>query len=193
MRFLPVLLILPFTIALGAAPAAMFRIESEQNIFEQNSGPWSGGHAATIVQTTDGTIVAGWRRDVDLVPNNGAWMSTYENGRWTLPRILATGSETGDDYTLENVVLFQLRGGPLMLFYYTGPRPAFNRQNMWQEAQNCWGVVRTSTDNGRTWSQPRPLGEDPHVVGGKLCGPTKNPPIQLPDGTVLIPSSNEPG
>ena len=82
-------------------------IESAQNIFEQDSGPWSGGHAATIVQTTEGTIIAAWRRDNDRVPNNEAWMSTFQNGRWTLPRIIATGSESGDDYTLENVVLFQ--------------------------------------------------------------------------------------
>lgn len=176
----------------SAASTARFRIESEQNIFEPDSGPWCGGHAATIVQTTDGTIIAGWRRDVDLVPNNEAWMATWENGRWTLPRILATGSETGDDYTLENVVLFQPKGGPLMLFYYTGPRASFDRAEIFRGARPCWGVVRTSLDNGRTWSKPRPLGEDPRIVGGKLCGPTKNPPIQLPDGTILIPSSNEP-
>ncbi|MCX8037542.1 MAG: exo-alpha-sialidase [Candidatus Sumerlaeia bacterium] len=175
-----------------AALAEQFRIESEQNIFEPESGPWSGSHAATIVQTTDGTIIAGWRRDIDRVSNNEAWMSTYENGRWTLPRILATGSESGDDFTLENVVLFQPKGAPLMLFYYVGPQSYLERKDMMKPRANMWGVVRHSTDNGRTWSPPRPLGEDPRIVGGKLCGPTKNPPIQLPDGTILIPSSNEP-
>jgi len=168
-------------------------IESEQNIFEQDSGPWSGGHAATIVQTTDGTIVAAWRRDNDRVPNNEAWMSTLHNGRWTLPRIIATGSESGDDYTLENVVLFQPKGGALMLFYYTGPKPVFDRLNMHDNQENMWGVLKTSTDNGVTWSAPRALGNDPRIAGGRLCGPTKNPPLQLPDGTILIPSGNEPG
>jgi predicted neuraminidase len=187
-----------FLVALGVLLIAAtayglnLTIESEQNIFEQDSGPWSGGHAATIVQTTDGTIIAGWRRDIDLVPNNETWMSTFQNGRWTLPRIIATGSESGDDYTLENVVLFQPKGGPLMLFYYTGPRPYFNRTNMWAGAMKTWGVIRTSTDNGQTWSPPRPLGNDPRLPDGRLCGPTKNPPIQLSDGSILIPSSNEP-
>jgi predicted neuraminidase len=166
-------------------------IESEKNIFEPDSGPWCGGHAATIVQTADGIILAAWRRDIDLVPNNEAWVATYRDGRWSRPRILATGSESGDDYTLENVVLFQPKGGPLMLFYYTGPRPYFNRTNMWAGAMKTWGVIRTSTDNGQTWSPPCPLGNDPCLPGGRLCGPTKNPPIQLPDGSILIPSSNE--
>jgi predicted neuraminidase len=171
---------------------ADWRIESEQNIFEPESGPWSGGHAATIVQTADGTIVAAWRRDIDLVPNNETWIAACQDGRWSRPRILANGSESGDDYTLENVVLFQPKGGPLMLFYYTGPRPYFDRTNIWAGAMKTWGVIRTSTDNGQTWSPPRPLGNDPLLPGGRLCGPTKNPPIQLPDGSILIPSSNEP-
>jgi hypothetical protein len=79
-----------------------------------------------------------------------------------------------------------------MLFYYTGPRPFFDRRKMFVGAQNMWGVVRTSTDDGWTWSAPKPLGYDSRVNGGRLCGPTKNPPIQLPDGSILIPSSNEP-
>jgi hypothetical protein len=44
-----------------------------------------------------------------------------------------------------------------------------------------------------TWSPPKALGADPRIAGGNLCGPTKNPPVQVPDGTILIPSSNEPG
>jgi len=163
------------------------------NIFEQDSGPWSGSHAPTIAQTTDGTIIAAWRRDIDRISNNEAWMSTFENGRWTLPRILATGSESGDDFTLENVVLFQPENGPLMLFYYVGPKSYEDREDMVNAQANMWGVIRTSSDNGQTWSKPRDLGRDERIAGGRLCGPTKNPPIQLPDGSILIPSSNEPG
>jgi hypothetical protein len=136
-RILSTLLIV-LVVTVSAARGAEWHIESEQNIFEPDSGPWSGGHAPTIVQTTDGTILAGWRRDIDLVPNNETWMASYKDGRWSRPRILATGSESGDDYTLENVVLFQPKGGPLMLFYYTGPRPHFNRADMWVGATKTW-------------------------------------------------------
>jgi hypothetical protein len=105
---------------------------------------------------------------------------------------LATGSESGDDFTLENVVFFQPKNAPLMLFYYVGPRSILDRKDMKQAMSNMWGVVRTSIDDGITWTKPRPLGEDARVEGGRLCGPTKNPPIQLSNGTILIPSSNEP-
>ena len=178
---------------LGNVVGQEFTIESEMNIFEQDSGPWSGSHAPTIVQTSDGTIIAAWRRDIDRLSNNEAWMSTFKDGKWTLPRILATGSESGDDHTLENVVLFQPDGGPLMLFYYVGPRSYYDRKDVKSSLSNMWGVLRTSDDNGGTWSKPRPLGRDERVAGGWLCGPTKNPPVQLPDGSILIPSSNEPG
>jgi hypothetical protein len=66
-----------------------------------------------------------------------------------------------------------------MLFYYTGPKPVFDRQNMRDNHENMWEVLKTSTDNGVTWSAPRALGNDPRIAGGKLCGPVKNPPIQL--------------
>jgi hypothetical protein len=55
-----------------------------------------------------------------------------------------------------------------------------------------WGYLKTSTDNGATWSAARALGNDARLEGGKLIGPTKNPPIQLADGSILIPSNNEP-
>jgi len=43
-------------------------------------------------------------------------------------------------------VLFEPRGGPLMLFYKVGPSP-----------EEWWGMVRTSSDGGRTWSEARRL------------------------------------
>jgi len=59
------------------------------------------------------------------------------------------------------------------LFYKVGPSP-----------QDWWGMLITSTDGGRTWSEPRRLPED-------ILGPIKNKPIQLADGTILAPSSTE--
>jgi predicted neuraminidase len=70
-------------------------------------------------------------------------------------------------------VLFQPKGGPLMLFYKVGPSP-----------QAWWGMLTTSTDNGRTWSPPQRLPE------GTL-GPVKNKPVQMPDGSILCASSTE--
>gem|GEM_PF-5026997 len=38
-----------FSPCVGNLHAQNLRVESERNIFEQDSGPWSGGHAPTIV------------------------------------------------------------------------------------------------------------------------------------------------
>ena len=65
-----------------------------------------------------------------------------------------------------------------MLFYKVGPSP-----------QTWWGMVMTSADNGKTWSEPRKLGENPKI--GHLLGPIKNKPIQLADGTLINPTSIE--
>jgi predicted neuraminidase len=48
--------------------------------------------------------------------------------------------------------------------------------------------VKTSQDQGRTWSDSRKLGTSRL---GHLIGPVKNKPIQLQDGSLLCPSSTE--
>jgi predicted neuraminidase len=65
-----------------------------------------------------------------------------------------------------------------MLFYKVGPSP-----------KEWWGMLMTSEDNGRTWSEPHKLGTDNAI--GHLLGPVKNKPIELSDGTIFCPSSKE--
>jgi predicted neuraminidase len=72
-----------------------------------------------------------------------------------------------------NPVLFQPTTGPLMLFYKVGPTPA-----------KWWGMWITSTDGGKTWSQPRRLTKG-------ILGPAKNKPVELPNGDILSPGSDE--
>ena len=60
-----------------------------------------------------------------------------------------------------------------MLFYKVGPSPG-----MW------WGMMTTSEDCGKTWSQPRRLPDG-------ILGPIKNKPVQLANGDILSPSSDE--
>ena len=55
-----------------------------------------------------------------------------------------------------------------MLFYKVGPSP-----------REWWGMVITSSDDGRTWSAPRRLPEG-------ILGPIKNKPVQLADGTIVV-------
>jgi predicted neuraminidase len=70
-------------------------------------------------------------------------------------------------------VLFDVPGKALMLFYKVGPSP-----------QTWWGMVRTSHDNGRTWTDARRLPDG-------ILGPIKNKPVQLSDGTLVASSSTE--
>jgi predicted neuraminidase len=60
-----------------------------------------------------------------------------------------------------------------MLFYKVGPSPS-----------TWWGMLMTSEDGGRSWSQPRRLPEG-------ILGPIKNKPVQLTTGEILCPSSTE--
>jgi len=70
-------------------------------------------------------------------------------------------------------VLYQPAGGDVMLFYKVGAR-----------VRSWTGMVKTSSDGGRTWSEARRLGDG-------VIGPVKNKPVQLDDGTVLAGSSTE--
>ena len=83
------------------------------------------------------------------------------------------------EYPCWNPVLYQVKDGPLMLFYKVGPTPS-----------KWWGMLITSEDQGATWSKPHRLGEDESI--GHLIGPVKNKPVMLADGkTLLCASSSE--
>ena len=62
-----------------------------------------------------------------------------------------------------------------MLFYKVGSSPS-----QW------WGMVTTSSDGGKSWAQPRELGDE-------LIGPVKNKPLQLTSGDIIAGSSTEGG
>ena len=60
-----------------------------------------------------------------------------------------------------------------MLFYKVGPNPV-----------EWWGELKTSTDQGRTWSTSKRL-----PTG--ILGPIKNKPVLMTDGRLICPSSTE--
>ena len=102
-------------------------------------------------------VVAPRRRKVDALPSKSR----------------RACSRMARDFPTWNPVLFELRKGELALFYKVGPNP-----RAW------WGMVRTSADDGRTWSDARRLPDG-------ILGPVKNKPVRLPDGTIISPSSTE--
>jgi len=168
-----------FAIPLGGFSIAQESpILSTEFIYEKAQFP--SCHASTIEQADDGTLVAAWfGGQHEKAPDVGIWVSRKVNQVWTAPIEVANGVQyqkidgTIVRHPTWNPVLFQPKNGPLLLFYKAGPDP-----------QRWWGLLTTSTDQGKTWSTPRQLPEG-------ILGPIKNKPIELANGDILCPSSTE--
>ena len=93
-------------------PAVLF----QEFIYER--GPYPSVHASTIVETSSHELVAAWfggtrERSADV----GIWVSRRHKDGWTPSVEVANGVQPdGTRYPTWNPVLFQPRGGPLMLF-----------------------------------------------------------------------------
>jgi predicted neuraminidase len=143
-------------------------------VFEHVS--FLAAHASTIAETESGLIAAWFAGTREGHGDVGIWAARQEDGRWLPPVEVADGRVMlRRRFPCWNPVLFQPKRGPLLLFYKVGPSPS-----------RWWGMLMTSADEGRTWSQPRRL-------PAGILGPIKNKPIQLADGRLLCPSSDEQG
>jgi predicted neuraminidase len=143
--------------------------------FIYETGPYPSVHASTIAETPLHELVAAWFGGTrERSPDVGIWVSRKEQSGWTPSVEVANGVQPdGTRHPTWNPVLFQPRSGPLMLFYKVGPSP-----------EEWWGMLRTSSDGGRTWSDGRRLPDG-------ILGPIKNKPVQLADGTIVAPTSTE--
>jgi alpha-L-fucosidase len=156
---------------------AQMKMKKLSDEFVFNSPPFSQCHASTIVEISPGKFMSAafggtkeGNKDVCI------WLSTMENNAWSEPIKIGEGIINDTlRYPCWNPVLFKIREGKLFLFYKVGPSPS-----------TWWGMVRESTDNGITWTNPVKLPEG-------ILGPIKNKPVQLADGTILSPSSSETG
>jgi len=137
--------------------------------------PFKQCHASTLIELGSGKILAAWfggsregAKDVEI------WSSALSRGKWSKPVSVANGI-AGERlrYPTWNPVLFKEKGGALYLYYKVGPSP-----------REWHGMVKSSSDNGKTWSAPKRLPDG-------ILGPIKNKPVQLPDGSILSPSSTE--
>ena len=145
-----------------------------QSEFIYETAPFPSVHASTIVDTRDGLVAAFFGGTGEGNPDVGIWVSRYVKGAWTAPVEVATGVQPdGKRHPCWNPVLFEMPDRSLALFYKVGPDP-----------RNWWGMLRTSKDTGRTWSDAQRLPDG-------ILGPIKNKPVRLADGTIVSPSSTE--
>jgi len=141
-------------------------------VFE--TAPFASAHASTIVETRSVLVTAWFGGTREGAPDVGIWLSRQERGQWTAPVEIATGVQPdGRRHPCWNPVLFAGADGTLTLFYKVGPSP-----------QTWWGMIRTSQDAGKTWSDARRLPDG-------ILGPIKNKPVRLADGSVIAGSSTE--
>lgn len=146
----------------------------EEFLYEKADFP--SCHSVTLVELENGDLLATYfggtyerHPDVEI-----RLQRKTPDGVWSAPESVATGIQNDTlRYPTWNPVIFQPRGGDLMLYYKVGPNP-----------REWWGEYITSSDNGYSWSAPQRI-ELP------LLGPIKNKPIQLADGTLISGSSDE--
>jgi predicted neuraminidase len=161
--------------ACSTVPAPILSPAVLRSEFIYEKAPFPACHASTIVEPTPGHLVAAWFGGTkEKAPDVGIWVARHDGQGWSTPVEVANGvMPTGPRLPTWNPVLFQPRTGPLLLFYKLGPTP-----------RTWWGMLTTSTDGGKTWSTPHRLPEG-------IFGPIKNKPVQLADGTLLSPTSDE--
>ncbi len=141
-------------------------------VFER--APFRSAHASTIVETRDGLLAAWFGGTDEGNPDVGIWTSRNDGASWSAPVEVANGLQPdGTRHPCWNPVLFQPSRGPLLLFYKVGPNP-----------REWWGLARTSTDQGRTWS-------DPVRLPAGILGPIRAKPVELAGGEILAGSSTE--
>jgi alpha-L-fucosidase len=140
-----------------------------------SDSPFKSCHASSLVALPGKKLMAVWfGGKQEGSPDVSIWMSVYKKGTWNKPKEIANGlQQDGNRYACWNPVLFRNRNGLLFLHYKTGTSPS-----------TWWAEMKTSADNGRTWSSARKL-------PAGFLGPIKNKPIQLTDGDILYPSSTE--
>ena len=158
----------------GYAQATAGRQGVVKEGFTFEKAPFPSSHASTLVETKEGILAAWFGGKAERNPDVGIWVSRLTKDGWSEVVEVANGVQAnGTRYPCWNPVLFQPRQGPLLLFYKVGPSPS-----------EWWGMLMTSTDNGRTWTKPTRLPDG-------ILGPVRNKPVELKDGTLLAPSSTE--
>jgi predicted neuraminidase len=139
-----------------------------------DTGPYPQIHATTITETPTGLVTAWFGGTAEKNPDVSIYVSRLVDGKWTESREVANGMQSdGSRHPTWNPVLFQPKDAPLMLFYKVGPSPS-----------TWWGELKTSSDGGKTWSAASRLPKS-------IFGPIKNKPVQLANGDILCPTSNE--
>src|SRR4051812_16332922 len=143
-KFLAILLCLVFVHAHAQTPKWKQGIITDEFIFDK--APFPESHCATIAETPVGLVTAWFGGTKEANPDVEIWVSRSVNNKWTAPVSVADGKmEGGVRKACYNPVLYQVPGGELLLFYKIG-----------KNVGDWKAFMKTSADNGITWSQRKP-------------------------------------
>ncbi len=159
----------------SVSSSAQINLVKKSEIMVYDTPPFKECHASTIVEVSENKfLIAAFGGSREGKDDVSIWLSHSNGSNWDFPQLIDTGVAADQElYPCWNPVLFQSQSGILSLFYKVGPSP-----------REWWGMVKTSYNQGKTWSKGERLPQD-------ILGPIKNKPIQLRDGTILSPSSTE--
>ena len=132
-------------------------------------------HAPSIEEVGEDILVTFFAGSGEHQEDVCIYLQRYSDKGWGDAEIIATGEGEWGKSSCWNPVLFTTKNCELLLFYKVGPDP-----------DEWWGMLKRSNDNGYTWSKGERLPNG-------ILGPTKNKPLELNDGTLIIPSSDEKG
>ena len=154
---------------------AQMNLVKKSEIMVYDTPPFKECHASSIVEVSENKfLIAAFGGSREGKDDVSIWLSHSNGNQWEPPKLIDTGLASDQElYPCWNPVLFQSQSGILSLFYKVGPSP-----------REWWGMVKTSDDQGKIWSNGVRLPQD-------ILGPIKNKPVQLSDGTILSPSSTE--
>lgn len=170
-----------FGALLGLMTLASCRVEAQRwkkgivtDEFIFTEAPFPSCHASTLAETPKGIVAAWFGGTKEGNPDVCIWVSRLIGKKWTAPVKVADGILNDSvRYPCYNPVLYQVPGGPLLLFYKIGPRPS-----AWK------GWMKTSRDGGVSWSTA-------HALPDGILGPVKDKPVLLANGDLLCGSSTE--
>lgn len=142
-------------------------------IFEKIPG-YPSSHGSTITQAQNGDLVAAWYSGAaEKATDVAIFTSRIPAGgdKWSPPEVLQDTPGQSDG----NPVLFTAPDGKLWLYYVAIDGTKWD---------DCPIYSKFSSDNGRTWSEPQ-------IIRKKKGWMTRNKPIALSDGRILLPLYDE--
>jgi len=163
----------PLLLLCATAPHSHSQSPQISQEFIFTSAPFHSAHASTIVELSNGDLLAAWfGGTAEGAPDTAIWASrrtANQANHWSAPYVLVREP----NIACWNPVLFHSADGKLWLYYKFGPN-----------ARTWTGARLISTDEALTWSKPD------HLPAG-LLGPIKDKPLVLPNGTIVSGTSVE--